>query len=107
MGCVRAMVVGEDDPAPKACPGLRSGFPGVQTGAFLRQGPPRAPDEPKVRDANMLSKDRPFGRTRAANAASWFLRSGIFRSPLRRDRQMSDRRFCHCPGLGEEGAQQA
>ncbi len=59
MGRVRAMVVGEDDPAPDTCPGLRSGFPGLQTGAFLRQGPPQAPDEPKVRDANMRPGHRP------------------------------------------------
>jgi hypothetical protein len=60
MGSVWAMVIVEGDPAPDASLGLRSGFPGMQVDAFILQGPPEALDEPKVREANMLSRQRPL-----------------------------------------------
>ncbi len=60
MGSVWAMVVVESDPAPDASPCLRPGFPSVQIDAFILQGPPETLDEPKVREANMLSRQRPL-----------------------------------------------
>ncbi len=48
MGGVWPQVVVEGDPAPDAGLGLRAGFPGVQTDAFILQRPPEAVNEDVV-----------------------------------------------------------
>ena len=51
MGSVWAMMVVEDDPAPNAGLGLRSGLPSMQVDAFILQGPPETLDEDIVQAA--------------------------------------------------------
>ena len=55
MGGVGPLVIVEGDPAPDACLGLRSGFPGMHVDAFILQGPPEALDEDVVEAAPLAA----------------------------------------------------